>query len=340
MKHFFVDPQKQQYRANLHCHSFYSDGHLSPEELKAAYRKEGYSILAITDHEIPKSHSDLTEKDFLMLTGYEAYIRPDPECRYDVFEKEIHLNLFAKEPDNEAYVCYNPKYCKYVKDEAKKEAFKKVGSMRTREYTVEYINEFIRTAAENGYLVSYNHPVWSFEAEEDILSYENIFSLEIDNYGSWQGNRLEHSGALYDKLLRAGKHWFCHGGDDNHNSHPFDSPRSDSFGAYTMIMADELTYPAVIAAMESGEMYSSTGPRIHEISIDNGTVHVECSPAEQIIVFNGSKAPKWDIAADGESLISGNFELDPRSKYFRVAVIDKKQRIATSRGFFRSEWEK
>lgn len=339
MKKYLIDPKKTQYRANLHCHSVLSDGKLTAQELKTAYKNEGYSILSITDHERPCNHSDLTDQDFLLLTGYEAYIRPDPDCRYDVFEKEVHLNLFAKEPDNEAYICYNPKYCKYVKDEAEKQAFKKVGSMRTREYTTEYINEFIRTAAENGYLVSYNHPVWSFESEEMILSYENIFSLEINNYSSWLGNSLEYSGALYDKLLRMGKNWFCHAGDDNHNTSPFGSANCDSFGAFTMIMAENLTYPAVISAMESGEMYASTGPSIKEVSYEDGTVHVECSNAKKIIVFDGSKSPLHRIADNGETLNSSDFILKENTKYFRVVIIDENNNTASSRGFIRSEWD-
>lgn len=340
MKTYLISPKKTQYRANLHCHSVLSDGKLTPEQLKEAYKNEGYSILSITDHERPCNHSDLNDDDFLMLTGYEAYIRPDPECRYNIFEKELHINLFAKEPDNEAYICYNPKYCKYIKDDAEREALKKVGSTRTREYTTEYINEFTRTAVENGYLASYNHPVWSLEQEEMIFSYENIFSLEINNYSSWLINNLEYSGALYDKLLRMGKSWFCHAGDDNHNGAPFGSVDCDSFGAYTMIMADELTYPSVISAMENGEMYASTGPRINEISYEDGVVHVECSDAKKIIVFDGSKSPMNKFAEHGKTVANGDFILKENTKYFRVVVIDQNSNTASSRGFMRSEWDK
>ena len=47
----FISPGARQYKANLHCHSNLSDGRLTPEELVRAYREQGYSILAITDHE-------------------------------------------------------------------------------------------------------------------------------------------------------------------------------------------------------------------------------------------------------------------------------------------------
>ena len=44
-------------------------------------------------------------------------------------------------------VCFNPYYCKYISEE-EKENLQKVGSQRVREYTVEYINEFIQTAGD------------------------------------------------------------------------------------------------------------------------------------------------------------------------------------------------
>ncbi|MBR2471527.1 MAG: hypothetical protein IKB55_02475, partial [Clostridia bacterium] len=137
---YLISPFKKQYKANLHCHSIFSDGKKTPQELKGMYKEHVYSILSITDHETPKSHSYLNDDDFLTITGYETYVRPDPECRYDVYSKEIHINLFARDPENEAIVCYNPKYCKYISDEKKKQ-LKKVGSQKTREYSVEYINE-------------------------------------------------------------------------------------------------------------------------------------------------------------------------------------------------------
>jgi DNA polymerase III alpha subunit len=79
-----ISSDKKQYKANLHCHSVLSDGCRTPEELKEMYRSRGYDILAITDHERPFQHQSLAEKDFIMLTGYECYIRPDPAGKYNV----------------------------------------------------------------------------------------------------------------------------------------------------------------------------------------------------------------------------------------------------------------
>ncbi len=339
MKQYFISQNKKQYRANLHSHSTLSDGMLSPEELKRIYREHGYSILAITDHEHPKSHAALSEPDFLMLTGYEAYIRTNLNAQFDRYEPEVHLNLFAKDPHNETMICFNDVYCKYINDPTERATLRRVGSERPREYSVAYVNEFIRTAVAQGYLVSYNHPVWSMEDEERVLSYENIFSLEIQNYSSYRQNGIEYSGALYDKMLRRRKKVFCHAGDDNHNKAPLTCPRSDSFGSFTMILADDLSYDSVIEAMETGEMYASEGPLLHEISMEDGVVHIECSPAKRIILYTGSKAPKFAVSEGGKTISSADLKLDPIAPYFRVAVIDEEGKIASSRGFFRSEFQ-
>ena len=173
--------REKQFKANLHCHSTLSDGQLTPTELKDAYRSNGYSILSITDHERPHDHTAMSDPDFLLLTGYEAYIRPDPDCRYDPYSRELHLNLFARDPHNTDLICYNDKYVKYVTDPAERAAMHRFGSEETRQYTADYINRFIETARADGYLVSLNHPVWSMEDFSEVFLYEGFFSMEICN---------------------------------------------------------------------------------------------------------------------------------------------------------------
>lgn len=338
MKRYFISREQKQYKANLHCHSTASSGKLTPSELKEAYKKKGYSVLAVTDHEFARAYRDLSDGEFLMLTGYEASIRPNPERKVDTYRQEVHLNLFSKEADNERLVCYSPYFGEILKKNGLTcDEVHRVGSERPREYSVEYVNEFIRTARENGYLVSYNHPVWSMEEESRVMAYEGIFSLEVSNYSASLINGLEHSGALYDKMLRRGMRVFCHGGDDNHNREPFGSPACDSFGAWTVILGDSLEYSSVISAMEKGDMYASEGPSIYEVFYEDGKVHVECSDAARIILYFGAKSTARVFAKEGETLTSADLALESRAQYFRVAVIDEKGRIATTRGFFCDE---
>ena len=60
------------YKANLHCHTTYSDGNLSPEQVKEHYKANGYSVVAFTDHNVLIDHSALNDKDFLALVGLEV----------------------------------------------------------------------------------------------------------------------------------------------------------------------------------------------------------------------------------------------------------------------------
>ncbi len=333
----YITKDQPQYKANLHCHSTFSDGNLSPEQLKEAYRAHGYSVLAITDHEYPNDHSDMSDPDFLMLTGYECYIRIPEDGHYDQFSPEVHINLFAREPHNTAYVNYNAPYCRYVKDPAIKEAFVKVGSGRQREYTVEYINDFVKAANENGYICSHNHATWSLEPEEMLLAYRGFFSMEMCNYSSYVLNRIEYNAPLYDKLCRAGVRLGVHSADDNHNRRPFGDPLCDSFGGFTMILAKDLSYPSVIQALDSGNFYSSMGPVIRELTIDGNRVHIETDPVRQITMFIGGKRTFPCAGTPDAPVTSADFEIPANAKYVRFSAVDFEGRYADTRAFFPDE---
>ena len=71
MKKYLLPNDVNWYRANMHCHTTCSDGSLTPEEVKEAYKNMGYSIVAYTDHEILLDHSYLNDESFLALTSSE-----------------------------------------------------------------------------------------------------------------------------------------------------------------------------------------------------------------------------------------------------------------------------
>ena len=333
MKVTLLSPEKGQYKANLHCHSTRSDGKMSPTELKALYKENGYRILAITDHCRPTDHTAESDEDLLLLTGYEAYIRPAGHNR---FSPEIHMNLFPKDPHNVRFIGYDPAYIKYIPKE-EWDAIDRAENLGPREDTVEYINRFIESARKNGYLVTYNHPLWSMEDEERIMSYEGIFSLEIYNTSSYVLNDLENAEPLYDAMLRRGKRIFCHGADDNHSS-------ADCCGYHTMILADALTHGDVYGALESGDFYASSGARITEITAstdgDDLQIHIGCSPATAVFVYFGSKYPARVRLEPGRSDTAFDLSIPAGVSYFRVSVDGADGSRAVSRGYFNDEWNK
>ena len=106
-----------------------------------------------------------------------------------------------------------------------------------------------------------------------------------------------------------------------------------------MIVADELEYDSVFSAFENGDCYSSTGPRILSLSIEDGnTVRVETTEADRIIMFYGTKKSNVALDENFGTVNSAEFELHPKANYFRITVIDKQGKRACSRGYFRDEF--
>lgn len=334
-----ISKESRQFKANLHSHSTLSDGCLSPEELVKAYRERGYDILAITDHEYPCDHTALSTPDFLLLTGYEAYLRPSENNRFDSLGPEIHLNLLAKEPHNLSFVCYDANFCRYMPPELAQK-LPHVGPEGAHRYEKAFINRFIAEAKKAGYLVTYNHPCWSMENPADILGYEGYFSLEIYNTGSQKINHCENNVPLFDSLLRHGKFPFVHGADDNHNKVPFDDLLSDSFGAWTMICAEELSYPAIIRALERGNFYASTGPSIYALEIKGNRAHIQCSAAQRIMMQMSPKAVKSVYNRDRSPVEEAEFEIPAFAPYVYFAVIAENGTEARTHAFPNPAYEK
>ena len=73
MKKILLSPDVNFYKANLHCHTNISDGKISAEEIKAHYKKNGYSIIAYTDHDVMVPHPELDDENFLAYRGRAVY---------------------------------------------------------------------------------------------------------------------------------------------------------------------------------------------------------------------------------------------------------------------------
>ena len=147
------------FKASLHTHSTVSDGLLTPQEVKAQYKQQGYQILSLTDHHLIAAHPELNDPDFLTLTGIEIGMEtPDYAPPQSFFGDAYHFNLIAKRPDTlwqpypptPKFAAQNPERIPLIRwDESQ------------RICSVECANDFIRRANEEGFLVIYNHPTWS-----------------------------------------------------------------------------------------------------------------------------------------------------------------------------------
>ena len=324
----YLDKNKNYYKANLHCHSRYSDGRATREEIKEQYKAHGYSAVAFTDHEHSIDTSLLTDDEFVAILG----------CEHGIYGKKIdtdsplpsgsqlHMCLYAKDPTNLLTPCYSASR-DYYKFEDVRHLVVKDTDNYPRVYSAEGVNEMIRKAHEQGFLVSYNHATWSLETAQEFLDYEGFDFVEIYNTGC-DKTGFPSTEFVFDEMMKAGKriHGIC--ADDNHNIFGFDTERSDSFGGWVMINAEKLDYASLMNGLEKGEFYASTGPEIYSITVeDDLTVKVEFSPAVRAVILTQGRrtAPSY-TGAEGKA----SFKLYPQDVRFRIRIDDANGKSAYS----------
>lgn len=342
MKKYLL-PRGNHYKANLHSHSTVSDGKLSVAEVAAAYKAQGYSVLAMTDHELLRDHTALSDENFLMITAYEMTVREEPKTTNT--NKVCHLNLYARDPHNVGQIQFDRelsmRYAAYG-DEIPFDPDTLVGATpaKKRTHTVEYVNALIKEARENGFIVCYNHPTWSNEEKEDFVELDGCCAMEIVNYGALVEGLWEYNVHEYDQMLRSGKRVACFATDDNHNFKPFGHPLCDSFGGWTVLSMPELTYDNVIRAMENGDCYASTGPAIEEIYYDteDGKVHIHTSPVAKIVLNSQGRRRTIASSEDGSLITEAALDIVGDTPYVRVTLDDGKGGYAFSRGYFLDEF--
>lgn len=340
MRTYLLPEQGRFYKANLHCHTTMSDGKWTPEQMKERYRERGYSILAVSDHEVLRSHYHLTEDDFLVLTAYEISIRNDDDVTPHAYRKVVDLNLFAKDPHNLTQVSYHPDTVAWLVQRGKLESadqIKYAGDLRDMHYYPANVNKIIKSANENGFLVSINHPMWSLMNYNDYATFEGAWAVEVYNHGCHAVSGLGDSENVLDDILRTGKSIFAIATDDNHNHKIIGYPSEDvdSFGGFTMIKSESLDYASVIQAMEKGHFYASTGPQIESLYYEDGYVHLTCSEASEVCMTTLGRRGARVCNMDGTPVTSAVFRIDPELYgYVRFRVTDKNGNKAYTNAYY------
>ena len=336
MKKYLLPPLSggKFYKANLHCHSTVSDGKLTPLELKEAYKKEGYGIVAFTDHELLQEHAELNDESFVALTGYEVAFCEEKEGPWK-YKKNCHLNCFAKDPKNTRIVGFHPSnFWLCGEDVYGKQEY--VGEPYKHDYSIEGVNRFIKDASENGFLVSYNHPVWSCEGYNEYTNYEGCFAMEIYNYASDLLSGMDYAPIAYDEMLRSGKcgRLFAVAGDDNHTGGGLD----DSFGGITMIFAEELNYANVIDSLEKGRFYTKmkNSPEIYSAYYEDGKVILEFSNARDVYMRTGCRSFAG-IHMKDEPLTRAEFTVKSDDTYVRFDIVGMDGSHTNTNAFFIDE---
>ena len=322
-RRYLLNPALGYYKANLHGHTTVSDGKLSPEDYVRHYRAHGYSIVALTDHEIYRYHPSLNAPDFVCLAAYEDEIYPEPVGieLIDREKKTYHLNVYDTRPDSRP-TDYEPTW---APDDA-------------HYHDKDRINHWLEVAHEEGLLVCYNHPHWSMQDYRDYAGLAGLWAMEIYNHGCEIEGLYGTAPQVYDEMLRDGQHIYCVASDDNHNWHPLGSTHTDSFGGFTMFNLPSLSYAHVIHGMLDGAFYASMGPQFSEVSVCDGVLRVVCSPVQRICVFTESRRCHIRIAEPNSLITGAEFTLGGSEVYIRVQIQDESRRYGFTRAYFSDDF--
>ena len=339
MKQYLIPESGTFYKANMHMHTNVSDGNMSVEETKQAFLDKGYSIVAFTDHDVLVPHTELTDDKFLAITSYEVEINDKWPGGFE-HERSYHLNLYAKEPNTSVSSVFSERYLfsERMKDLVSEEC-KKIDYRR--HYSIDAVNDLIKKANADGFLVCYNHPVWSNQRYPDYAGLEGLWGVEVFNGGCNCGGFLENTHA-FDDLLHLNKNVFPISSDDAH-------ALSGCFRGWVQVKADKLEYKTVMDALERGDFYASTGPEIHELYIEDGIVHIECSDAREIFLHTERRETRAKRGTVESPVCEANFDLKKfiavsgeqkamrYRPWFRLEVIDHAGRNAVTRAFYVDE---
>ncbi len=329
MKKYLLPENGNFYKANLHCHTTVSDGNLTPAEVKAAYKAQGYSVVAYTDHWVMLDHSDLDDESFLTLKGYEVIIGDTENISPDIpSKKTYHLNLIAESPDRAAQVCFNGEVM-WGKEKACIPFISYLGGIWDySEYSPEAANRIIAQARANGFLVNYNHPAWSLQTSEDYSALRGLTGVEVVNGVSLASGYPDDNSAVYAEMLREDKSLIPIAADDNHNEHPIDSDASDSFIGYNMIKAERLDYESVIKAIKNGDTYATMGPEIYELYVENEALHIKTSPVCRVILSTLGRHNTCINRRNGGAVTECTIPLPEEESYFRIELVDREGKRA------------
>lgn len=328
MKRILLDRTKHFYKANMHCHSTESDGKMTVKELKEHYKANGYSIIAFTDHEHLIDNSHLNDDNFLAITSCEIAIK-EFESLSTLVKTDMrvcHLNIYAKEPSNIDTPCYSSVYDHFANDE-NKELIKHSAGEYKREYSGDGISKMIEEFNSKGFLVCYNHPRWSLENATDYLNYKGLWAVEIYNHSCNEDGIYEYDINVFDDMLRSGEKIACVAGDDNHKI-------DTTCGGWTMINADSLNYSDIIASLERHDFYTSTGPVIKELYIEDNKAYLTYEGgAFAMMSTKGRRAEKHNATCETGDNVAV-FDILPSDGYIRFDVVDRCGKRANTNAYF------
>ena len=187
-------------------------------------------------------------------------------------------------------------------------------------------------------IVHVNHPNF-----QDAIRLEDMLHLKGERFFEvYNGhNRVQNEGGIYGlsteamwdliniSYVNAGKPLLLGlATDDAHNYHQIGNQWSNAGRGWVQVRADSLTPASLIAALEAGDFYASTGVTLKEVSLANNVLEVAVDAEEEVkytisfIAFaKGAEKVEEVATVEGES---ASLELKEDWLFARCKILSSK----------------
>ena len=296
---------KRRYKVNLHCHSTRSDGHRTYEEVLAAYARNGYDMLAVTDHWVWGEAGEFVGS---LPDGRPQTLHIVSGCEFNVGAGNSEEGVFHI----------------LGLDCPRKPALTMSLYHDERLSPLEKARVVIREIHRAGGIAVLAHPAWSLNTPEQFYQLGAYEATEIYNSVSdWGMSDRPYSGILVDEVATRG---LCPPLLATDDTHYYDG---DQFRGMIMAEADVVDAKGLAFAIREKRFYATMGPEVHMERVDEDTVRLCCSPAVKIVFLSNLVWTDGRVTR-GNGLTGASYTFKDEETFVRAEVTDAAGRVAWS----------
>ncbi len=302
-----AEPTTRWWKGNLHTHSFWSDGDHYPEMVVAWYQGHGYDFIQLSDHNTFAAGDRWIEVD--RRVGRQAYDEYEARFGADwVVQRTDSIGLAVRLKTFEEYrtLFEAPGRFLVIQGEEITDEFESlsihVNATNLRELVTPQGGSSVRDVIRNNVqavleqrtrtgqpmLPHLNHPNygWAVTAEDMIaVEDERFFEVynghpAVHNEGDTTHPSTERLWdiVLAERLSRGAPVVYGLAVDDAHNYHAAGPTFSNPGRGWIMVRAAVLTAAALIAAIEAGDFYATTGVVLDGVAVVDSSLRISIHP--------------------------------------------------------------
>jgi hypothetical protein len=320
-----AQPAPRWWKGNLHTHTLWSDGDDFPEMVVDWYKSHGYDFLALSDHNVlqegnwwvvatNKTHALKALPKYVRRFGSNWVEQTDYEGKHYVrlktlaefrtlFEAPNRFLLIKAEEITDRFGTWPVHLiASNLRDLVKPRGG--AGIVETLQNNLDAVHEQ-RKRTGIPMIAHIAHPNfgWALTAEDFIqLRGDRFFEVynghaHVNNEGNAQHASTERMWDIINTHRIAERRDVPLLGlavDDSHHYHNFAPSNSNSGRGWVMVRAQELKPESIIAALEAGEFYASTGVALADLAWKENKLTVKVEPETKVtytIQFIGTRRP-------------------------------------------------